>query len=143
MRRSSYLVLGGMLLGCAAAVHGDPEAAGATALTFIEGSFASPQVTSDPSGPGRFTVSFEREMPTPGWRFEIDAVEIDPDSGRIEARISEIAPDGITSQVLTKARCSIPLGPLPPGRFVLEIRSRRGTSAPHEPVQAFVIHARP
>jgi hypothetical protein len=137
MRSSRFLLLAATLFGCAAAVHGAP------ALTLVEGPFSDPRVEADPSGSARFTLSLEREMPTPGWRCEIDAVEIDADAGRIVARISEIAPEGITSQVLTKTRCSIPLGAVPPGRFVLELHTRRGTTGRHEPVQAFVLHARP
>jgi hypothetical protein len=143
MRPSLCLVLAGSSLACAAMVIGAQGGGTAAALRFLEEPFGNPEVVAEGTAPARFTVSLEREMPTPGWGCQVDAVETDAATGRIVVEVSEIEPTGIVTQVITKTRCRIALGTLAPGRYVLEIRGRRGTTARHEPIQAFVLDARP
>ena len=79
-------------------------------------------------------------MPTPGWTFEIDSVEIAGD--RIVAKITEVRPDGMVAQMIAPGTARIPLGSLDRGSYVLEIRSRRDRRRDHRPAFAAVVLAR-
>ena len=114
----------------------------ATPLTTAEPPFRDPQVMVATSMPPQFDLVLDRDMPTPGWSFVADEISIDLEHGRIVAKISEVAPQGIGAQVITKTECRVPLGNLPRGRYWLELWLRRGAGLPHVPVQALVIHAR-
>lgn len=114
----------------------------ATRLTVREPGFSRAEIVVLKSLPPKFELVLQREMPTPGWSFEQDDVEVDAEAGRIVVRLSEIAPKGVVTQVLTLTACRIPLGTLEPGRYVVEIRLRRGSSGRHEPVHALVVEAR-
>jgi len=114
----------------------------ATALSIAEPAFRNPQVVVATSMPPQFEVVFVREMPTPGWSFAIDGVEIDEKSGRITAKISDIPPGGPTAQVITDTKCRLPLGKLSAGVYLLELWLRRGNEGPHVLTQALVIRAR-
>ena len=80
---------------------------------------------------GAWTYALDRE-----WAKVVDAKE-----GRIRVRITEIAPEGIRTQVITPTPCRVPLGRLEPGVFALELWLRRG-DGPHVLAQVLVVRAR-
>jgi hypothetical protein len=120
----------------------DPGASPATSLSIVEPSFHDPQVVATTSMPPRFEVVLAREMPTTGWDLSVDSVDIDADSGRIVAKITEIPPTGTVPQVITSTSCRVPLGSPPPGVYSLELWVRRGVGRPHVLAQALVVRAR-
>jgi hypothetical protein len=91
---------------------------------------------------GALAIVFVREMPTPGWSFSVDAVEVDEESSRITAKISDIPPSGPTAQMISAAECRLGLGKLARGVYSLELWLRRGTEGPHVLTQALVVRAR-
>ena len=114
----------------------------ATRLTVAEPEFRDPEIVVAKSTPPRLEIVFVRDMPTPGWKFSVDAVEVDEASSRITARISDIPPDGAVAQMITPTKCRVPLGKLSPGAYALELWVRRGETGPHALKQALVVHAR-
>jgi len=119
-----------------------PGAPHATSLSIVEPSFFDPQVLATSSMPPRFEIVLAREMPTTGWDLSVDSVDIDEDSGRIVARITEIAPTGMSAQVITSTSCRVPLGTPARGVYSLELWVRRGVGRPHVLAQAMVVRAR-
>lgn len=137
------VVLMPIALACAASgAGGDPPRTMAMVLSIAEPAFGEPKVMMAKSMPPQFTVVLEREMPTPGWSFTVDSIETDEQARRIVANLSEIGPEGITAQVITRTSCHIPLGSIDKGRYLLEIRLRRGSSGEHRLAQALVVDAR-
>jgi len=133
--------VGALILGTVVTARaGGPGAA--TALSIAEPAFRDPQVVVAMSMPPQFEVVFVREMPTPGWSFAVDGVEIDAKSGRITAKISDIPPGGPTAQVITKTKFRLPLGKLSAGVYSLELWLRRGSEGQHALAQALVVRAR-
>ena len=114
---------------------------GATRLTFPEPAFHDPQVQRATSMPPQFEVVLTRDMPTPGWTLDVDEVAVDAGTGRIRVRITEVAPGGVRTQVITPTPCRVVLGRLEPGVFSLELWLRRG-DGPHVLAQALVMRAR-
>ena len=100
------------------------------------------EVVADESEPTRFTLVVKREMPTPGWTFQIDSIEVDADTARVIVKLTEVAPGGIVAQVLTPARIEVPLSTIEPGAYFVELWIRRGAAKPHQPGHALVIVAR-
>jgi hypothetical protein len=135
-------LIGVALVASCAAAQGNPPGPRATSLVPEPPAFSDPQVLVATSMPPQFEVVLTREMPTPGFTFAVDSLEVDEQAGRIVARISEVRPQGITTQVITSTPCRLPLGTLAPGRYALEIRLRRGTTGPHVLSQALVLVAR-
>ena len=84
----------------------------------------------------------EREMPTPGWTFDVDSVEADAEASRLTVKLTEIGPTGMVAQVLTKTKAEIPLGVVEPGTYFVEIWTRRGASGAHAPGHALIVIAR-
>lgn len=113
----------------------------ATVLEFPEPPFRQPLVRVLESDPVRFVLVFEQQMPTPGWTSEVDSVEVDREAGRIVVEITQQAPEGIVAQVITKTEVAVGLGSLPRGRYVLELRTRRGAAGGYRPVHALVVVA--
>jgi hypothetical protein len=123
----------------------DPNLGGrprAMAMSVADTAFHDPKFLMAKSMPPQFTLMLTREMPTPGWSFEVDDVDIDEDAGRIVARITEVAPDGMSAQVITDTPLRIPLGMIGKGRYLIEIHVRRGASGEHRLAQALVVDAR-
>jgi hypothetical protein len=114
----------------------------ATALSIREPAFSAPQVRVAASMPPQFEIELVREMPTPGWSFSVDSVDVDEQAGRITARITEVAPTTPTAQVIASKKCRVPLGKLAPGVYALELWLRRGTAHPHVLTQVLVVRAR-
>jgi hypothetical protein len=127
--------------GCAVASTEMPAADAATRLVVRDGEFKNVEIVAEKSLPPKFTVVLDRDMPTPGWRFEIDGIEVLHEEGRIVARVSEIGPTGITSQVITETKLRLELGVLRSGTYSLEIRLRKGTAGPYRLAGAIVLVA--
>jgi hypothetical protein len=127
------------LPACSASSAGGPAA---TSLRLARELFPDPQVIVATSMPPQFEVVFDREMPTPGWQFVIDSVEVDRSTRRIVASVSDIPPEGPTAQVITRTPCRVPLGHLETGHYLLEVHLRRGRTGAHTLAQAFVLVAR-
>jgi hypothetical protein len=119
-----------------------PGAPDATSLLIVEPTFHDPQVLVATSMPPQFEVVFVREMPTTGWDLSVDSVDVDEESGRIVAKLTEIAPTGMSAQVITSTNCRVPLGGLTRGVYSLELWLRRGVGRPHVLTQALVVRAR-
>ncbi len=107
-------------------------------LQVAETPFTNPQVMMAKSLPPAFFLSLVREMPTPGWSFEVDSVEREGD--RIVARVTEKRPDGMAAQVMTPTSLRVPLGRLPTGMFLLIIETRRDEET-YRPIQGLIVEA--
>ena len=145
MRRSfslATLIVAGLAAACAAAGAGSEPGPRATLLKLGNRPFRDPQVMIAMSMPPQFDLMLTRDMPTPGWNLTLDSIEVDEETGRIVAKVSEIRPTGITTQVITATPCLLQLGTLGSRRYVLEIWLRRGTSGTHSLAQALVVIAR-
>ena len=94
------------------------------------------------STPDDLALTMRREMSSSGWALRLDSVDVDPSSRRIVVQITEKAPEGMAAQVITPTEVEIPLGPLEPGAYFVEIWGRRAPADRHEPVYALVIRAR-
>ncbi len=103
---------------CLAGGAGPPQTT-ATSLTVVDPAFQRAEVLVAMSMPPQFDVMLERNMPSTGWSLLVDAIEVDTGSGRIVARISEIAPTGAAAQMITATSCRLGLGKLSPGSYVL------------------------
>lgn len=123
------------------AAAGAPDAPPATRLVVPEPAFYGATTTAAGTDVSRFRVVFKRDMPTPGYRFEVDGVEVDTVAGRIEVRVTEVAPDGMVAQVITPAELAIQLGPLDVRTYVLEIRLRRRGESDYRLSHATVLSA--
>lgn len=99
------------------------------------------RVTMLKSMPPQFRVTLTREMPTAGFTFDVDAVEVDAAAHRIVARVTRHAPEGMAAQVLTPTPLHLALGTLDPGRYFLEVWMRDDADATHRPDQALVLDA--
>ena len=141
MRRFVWTVSLGVVALTWAGAPG-PGAPHASSLSIVEPSFHDPQVLVGTSMPPQFEVVFVREMPTTGWDLSVDSVDVDEDSGRIVAKITEIAPTGMSAQMITSTNCRVPLGNLTRGVYSLELWLRRGVGRPHALTQALVLRSR-
>lgn len=141
--RSSCLCATLVALACLAAPAGGdvtPDDA-ATRLFVPESRFGELSVAASKSMPPQFVLQLEREMPTPGWGFEVDSVQVDPATRRILAKVSEIPPSGMTAQVITRATIEIDVGRLGKGGWILELHLRRGREGDHGLAYARVLGA--
>lgn len=118
-----------------------PATAHASRLGLLPASLNKLELISLPSTPTQFVLRAEREMPTPGWTFHIDAVQVES-TGRISVRVTDIPPaaDAVIS-VIAPAVLSVQLGTLRVGRYVVELLSRRSPAEPYRLLQAVVIEA--
>ena len=141
MRRYGWLTT---LFLVAPLVAGQPPDAPVKAqqLQILEDGFGEPQIVMLKSMPPQFNLTLKREMPTPGWEFAVDSLDIDPVAGRIVARLTEKPPGGIVAQVVTPAWLRLELGTLVPGRYVVELRVRRRAGEKYRPEQALILDAR-
>ena len=133
----SILVSALLAISCSVA-SGGPAGRAWVAETRVK----SAEIVSDKSAAAIFTLVLEREMPTPGWTFQIDSVEADAASSRLTVKLTEVGPDGIVAQVLSPARIEIPLGQIEPGTYFVELWTRQTPAKPHQPGHALVIIAR-
>ena len=101
------------------------------ALDLIEGGRAEEAIP--------LLTTWTQQMPTPGYTFKLDTLTVEGD--RIVAELTEIQPTGLVVQVQVPGTAEIPLGALPPGRYFLEIRSRRDPNGKHRPAFAAVVNA--
>ncbi len=117
------------------------QSAHATRLSLLEAPISKLELIALPTSPTQFVLRGEREMPTPGWTFHIDGVQIDG-TGHISVRITDIPPaaDAVIS-VIAPAVLSIQLGTLRIGRYVVELQSRRSPAEPYRLLQAAVVEA--
>ncbi len=113
----------------------------AMAITFGRSEFSDPEVIVRKSMPPQFVVIFDRDMPTPQWKFELDGVDVAPETGRIVAKITELPPEGFVSQVISPHKCRIDVGTVAKGKYVMELWVRRGKNGSHRLAQAFVLNA--
>jgi hypothetical protein len=133
----SVVALCGLVLSCSAA-SGDEATRVWIPDTRIEGG----EIIEDKSERSGFTLVLKREMPTPGWTFRIDSVEVDAESQRLTAKLTEVGPEGIVAQVLTPSTIEVPLGKIDPGTYFVELWFRRDPNKRHQPGHAVVVIAR-
>ena len=137
MLTATFLAAGWVFLSCAVA-SGGPASRCWIPETRVQGA----EIIAHKSTPPTFTLVIEQEMPTPGWTFEIDAVEFDEGAPRVTLKLTEMAPGGIVAQVLTGSRVEIPLGAIEAGAYFVELWTRRDAGKPHQPSHALLIVAR-
>jgi len=111
----------------------------ATSVSVPEPAFYDPVVKRADEPRSGFELQLTRDMPTPGWRFDIESVHVD--EGRIHVELSEGGPEGISAQVITRTRCTIAIGELAPGRYVLELWLPRNGTGDHYPAQVLFLQA--
>jgi hypothetical protein len=117
-------------------VAADPPTA--VRLTLPEPAFYGATAETDGEG---FRVALKRDMATPGFKLEVDGVQIDGKTSRIVVRVTERPPAGMAAQVITPTAVTIPLGRLTRGSYILEIQMRRGNSGEYGPAHALVLSA--
>ena len=137
MKHRSAVVL--FLLAISYAAAGPSPDSPATALRIPEPGFEGARVTVLDAHTPKFVLELTRRMPAPGWSFEIDTIDFDEEHERIVVKVTEKAPGGIVSQVITPAKLQVPLGSPARGRYVLELWSRRGADSEHVVVHAMVV----
>lgn len=113
----------------------------AMSLTLLPQEIRDLSVITLESMPPQFVIRGVREMPTPGWKFTLDSVDVDPALGRILVKVTDIAPTGIVPQVITPTPIDLRLGSVPVGRYVVEVRTRRERRRRHALLQAFAVEA--
>ncbi len=106
----------------------------ATGLHVAEPAFHDPEAVAEESVPARLLLRLTREMPTPRWRFEIDALETDEASRRVTVKVTEVRPEAPVAQMIASTVLEIPLGTLERGAWFVEVWLRRGPEAVHVPV---------
>lgn len=129
-----------VLLSLACVAAGQSVETTADGLIVKAAPFGEPEVVVLKSKPPQFEVMLEREMPTPGWTFDVDGIQVDDDAGRIVVRVTEVRPTNIVAQVITPTKLKISLGSLPRGQYFLELQVRRGEGS-YVPVQGFLLNA--
>lgn len=113
----------------------------ASRLQLLQVSLSKLELIALPNTPTQFVLRGEREMPTPGWTFHIDAVQVDA-AGRITVRVTDIPPAADAAiSVIAPAVLSVQLGTLRVGRYVVELLTRRSPAEPYRLLQALVIEA--
>ena len=142
MKRTTW-VLPGLLVAVCAVGAAEDATGRAMRLDVGRGPFQNPAVVMQKSYPPKFVIVLTREMPTPGYRFDVDSLELDEERGRVVARVTEVRPEGMVAQVITKAELRLPIGSPKTGRYVLELWTRRGTEGRHQLTQAMVLVASP
>jgi hypothetical protein len=106
-----------------------------------EAVFIEPMMVTLKSMPPKFRLSLKQVMPSAGWSFDVDSVEVDAAAHRIVARVTVRRPEGMSAQVMTPTYLRLALGVLDPGRYFLELHSRDDPTQTHQPAQAFVLDA--
>jgi hypothetical protein len=151
MNRTSRFAVVGMALAalcCTAKYAQAPQAPQARKtpkamqLRVTPAAFGTPRVHMAKSMPPQFTLALSREMPTPGWTFSVDEIEVDETSRRIIAKVTQTAPEGMTAQVLTPTWLNLDLGTIDPGRYFLELYVRDAAGAKHLPAHAVLLEAK-
>jgi hypothetical protein len=136
MRLRSIACIAILLLGCAC------QAADRTYAirgSLREAAYEKVSLSMAKSQPPQFDLMLVREMPTPGWKIEVDALDIDEKDRRIVVRITEHRPGGMVAQVMTPTKLTVPLGELTPGSYFVEIWVRRGKKGTFAPTAALVL----
>jgi len=103
--------------------------------------FDEPHIEMAKSMPPQFSVALSREMPTPGYTFSVDSLDIDPQARRIVARVTQRAPAGMVAQVMTRTWLKLDLGVIDPGRYFLELYVRDDAASKHRPELAALLEA--
>jgi hypothetical protein len=109
-----------------------PERKYASAVTVREGMLTNVAFAADDGNPANFTAKLTLTMPTPGYEFTVDEVTKPDGEGRILARVTAKAPEGMVIQVLSEESLDVKLGALHQGEYLLELWVR---SAPDMPYQ--------
>ena len=137
-------LLAGLALATpASAVPPEPQASPrASRAWVVEEPVDKIEIVAAGTEPPTFTLVLVREMPTPGFTWRVDALDVDARSQRITARLTEIAPQGIVAQVITPTRFELPLHGLAVGSYFVELWTRRDASREHRPAHAIVLEAR-
>ena len=130
-----------LAVGCAAAGAGSTDRPYARSLMIPESALERPEIVLSKTNPPGFHLSFKRNMPTPGWKIEVDAIDVDEKTRKIVARLTEVRPEGMAAQVITPTRFAIELGQLRSGRWLLEVWVRRSEKGKHQLQQALVLNA--
>jgi hypothetical protein len=110
----------------------------AVRLTIPEPAFYAATAETDGEG---FRISLKRDMSTPGFKLEVNGVQIDDEASRIVVRVTEHPPAGMAAQVMTPTSLAIPLGRLTRGSYIMEIQLRRGNGGEYRPAHAMVLGA--
>lgn len=139
MRILAWSLAPWLALACAAG--GGKHEPRATRLDWGSRPFEAAGIRVLESYPPQFVLVFTREMPTPGYTFRVDRLDVDARRGRIVAQVSELPPEGMVAQVITEGELSLEVGSLPVGRFVVEIHARRGTRGEYALAGAGVVEA--
>lgn len=136
-------LLAGLVLSIAAsAAPPEPEPSRrASRAWVVEEEVDKVEIVAAGTEPPTFTLVLVRQMPTPGFTWKVDALDVDVRGRRITARLTESAPQGIVAQVITPTRFELPLGSLETGSYFVELWTRRGPSGEHRPSHALVLEA--
>ena len=137
MRRIAIASLLLIACGCGSLI----SAASAKQVTLLRSEIdPAIEVHATEGDASKFVLHYTRQMPTPGWRFQLDDLRFEED--RIVIELTDMRPEGMVAQVISKGTAKVPLGTLERGRYVVEIRTRRGAEAPYGPAFAGVLIAR-
>jgi hypothetical protein len=113
-----------------------------------EGSmYESPKVSAA-SAPAQFELVLTKQMPMPGYRVEVESVQVLPADSltdpapksaagewAIVVKLHEVAPEGFGLTVLDPKQIRLPIGALRVGAYRLHLMLRQGEAKVHEPVQ--------
>lgn len=76
------------------------------------------------SAPVRFALNLQRDMPQPGYKVEIGEIALQDDKKTIVAKTTTTVPEGAGLTVVDVQKFRFPLGSLPRGKYVFELRDR-------------------
>jgi len=132
-------------LACVAAGPGPgPADSPAARAAVAEPPFEVVGVVPATDGPGRFDLVLRKTMRTAGWDLAVESVDPAPapdGTDRLRVDLVEVPPAGMVAQVLTPQEVRVALGPLAPGRHVVEVRTHVRGEGPPRFVQAVVVVA--
>ncbi len=99
----------------------DTEPAYAMSLNARENWVEGVEIVMGKSMPPVFAASVSVQMPTPGWKLEVDEVGKPDAHGRIQVKVTGTGPEGIVAQVLSSETINVSLGRVQPGDYLLEL----------------------
>jgi len=113
----------------------------ATRLKVAEQEVAVDEIRVLESLPPQFEVVLQKRMPSAGWSLTATDVHVDPETRTVRVTITEDPPKGMAAQVISAVRVGANLGSLEPGRWLLEIWTRRGAEGRPRRAHAVVLQA--
>lgn len=135
------LALSALACAVVAGDPGDGPVAGRAAI--VPPYLDRAEIVRAPGDAPSFRLVLHRDLPNPGWDLRVEEVVHEDDARIVTVRLAEVAPPpgSVHAQVITPRRVEIDLGPLTPGRYLVDVRAARPGSGETVRVAALVVAA--